>query len=122
MSVPALELDLGAMTTQLQWVAPVLSDDGRGGQQETGVVALSPAYAWVQLEPLSSREVLQVGQQKGAITHRCRMYHHPGVTLRTRALLGSRTFEVISILERGAGSRAVELLLAERTAATGGAS
>ncbi len=117
----ALATNIGERTARIRLVVPSVVSDGRGGETESGVVALSPEYAWASIEPLTSREVLQIGQQKGAISHRCRLPYHAGVTLRTRVLWQGRTFEVVSVINRGEARRELELLLTERTAVTGGA-
>jgi SPP1 family predicted phage head-tail adaptor len=118
--VNALALNIGDLTARVRLVVPVVESDGRGGENETGVLGLTPEYAWASVEPLASREVLQIGQQKGAISHRCRMHFHPGVTLRSRVLWQGRTFEVVSVINRGEARRELELLLTERTVVTGG--
>ena len=59
------------------------------------------AERWASVEGLSSREVLQSGQQQTEITHRVRLRYLAGFTSTMRILWRGRILEVTSLLEHG---------------------
>jgi SPP1 family predicted phage head-tail adaptor len=57
------------------------------------------AERWASVEGLSSREVLQSGQQQTEVTHRVRMRYLDGMTQNMRLLWRGRVLEISSLLE-----------------------
>lgn len=56
---------------------------------------------WASVDGLSSREVLQTGQQQTEVTHRVRMRYVEGLTQQMRISWRGRTLEITSLLEHG---------------------
>ena len=56
---------------------------------------------WASVEGLSSREVLQTGQQQTEVTHRVRMRYVAGMTSSDRLMWRGRVLEISSLLEHG---------------------
>lgn len=56
---------------------------------------------WASVEGLSSREVLQTGQQQTEVTHRVRMRYVEGLTQQMRISWRGRILEITSLLEHG---------------------
>jgi len=59
------------------------------------------AERWASVEGLSSREVLQSGQQQTEVSHRVRMRYLPGLAQTMRLKWRGRTLEITSLLEHG---------------------
>jgi SPP1 family predicted phage head-tail adaptor len=57
------------------------------------------ATVWASVEGVSAREALAAGQQDTTITHRVRLRYLPGLTQRDRFSWGSRTLNIVSLLE-----------------------
>jgi len=57
--------------------------------------------AWASVDGLSSREVLQSGQQRTEITHRVRMRYYAGLTQFMRLSWRGRILQITSLLEHG---------------------
>jgi SPP1 family predicted phage head-tail adaptor len=57
------------------------------------------AEVWASVEGVSAREALAAGQQDTTITHRVRLRYLPGLTQRDRFSWGSRTLNIVSLLE-----------------------
>ena len=55
--------------------------------------------AWASVDGLSSREVLQSGQQQTEVTHRVRLRYVDGLTQQMRLSWRGRTLEITSLLE-----------------------
>lgn len=70
---------------------------------------------WASVEGLSSREVLQTGQQQTEATHRVRLRYVPGLKATMRLLWRGRTLEITSLLEHNNRSEH-ELLCTEAVA------
>jgi SPP1 family predicted phage head-tail adaptor len=58
---------------------------------------------WAQVQPLAVREYLQAQQVEAEITHRIVMRKPSLVTAKDRLIVGSRTFEVVGVMEDAAG-------------------
>ena len=59
------------------------------------------ATRWIALQPLSGNEQLSAMANEGSVTHRVRMRYTDGLKPKMRIVAGSRTFEIMSALERG---------------------
>jgi SPP1 family predicted phage head-tail adaptor len=67
-----------------------------------------PTFTWstfatrfIALQPLSGNEQLIAMANEGSVTHRVRMRYTDGLKPKMRIVVGGRTFEIMSALERG---------------------
>ena len=67
-----------------------------------------PTFTWstfatrfIALQPLSGNEQLSAMANEGSVTHRVRMRYTDGLKPKMRIVVGGRTFEIMSALERG---------------------
>ena len=59
------------------------------------------ATRWIAILPLSGNEQMTAMANEGSITHRVRMRYTDGLKPKMRLISGSRTFEIMSAVERG---------------------
>ena len=57
------------------------------------------ATRWASVEGMSTRELLQMGQQQLEISHRVRLRYLSGLTQGMRLVWRGRTLEIVSLLE-----------------------
>jgi SPP1 family predicted phage head-tail adaptor len=80
---------------------------------ETEETPASVVTLWASVEPLSGRELFLVQQYSSEITHRVRIRYYPGLTPRHQIVFGSRTFNIISIINKEERNIELELLCKE---------
>lgn len=56
------------------------------------------ATVWARVEPLSGRELWQAAQVRPDVSHKVTMRHYPGLSPKHRLKLGSRIFNIDSVL------------------------
>jgi len=71
------------------------------------------AVCWGSLEPLRGREWIQSGLENSEITARFRMRYVSGVAPTMQLYYGSRTFEVVSVIDPDERHRELELMVKE---------
>jgi len=59
------------------------------------------ATRWVSLLPLSGNEAMKAMATQGNVTHRVQMRYTPGLKPKMRLVVEGRTFEIMSVVERG---------------------
>lgn len=59
------------------------------------------ATRWILILPLSGAERVASMQNEGTVTHRVRMRYTPDLKPKMRLVVGNRTFEIDSVVERG---------------------
>jgi SPP1 family predicted phage head-tail adaptor len=59
------------------------------------------ATRWVAILPLSGNEQITALAAEGSITHRIRLRHTSGLKPKMRFTCEGRTFEIMSVVERG---------------------
>jgi SPP1 family predicted phage head-tail adaptor len=59
------------------------------------------ATRWIAILPLSGNEQMTAMAQEGSVTHRVRMRYTSGMKPKMRLVAEGRTFEVMSVVERG---------------------
>ena len=87
-----------------------------GSQGEYGYTPLSfSTYAtvWASVEPLNGRELLSAQQIESETTHRIRLRYLSTVTSEDRISFDSRTFEIVSLINRKEKNWMLELLCKE---------
>jgi SPP1 family predicted phage head-tail adaptor len=68
---------------------------------ETVLSWANSTAAWANVEGVSARESLGMGQQEIGVTHRVRMRYLPGLTQNMRLAWRGRTLDIVSLLEHG---------------------
>jgi SPP1 family predicted phage head-tail adaptor len=59
------------------------------------------ATRWIAIVPLTGNEQMTAMAQEGSVTHRIRMRYTTGMKPKMRLISKGRTFEVMSVVERG---------------------
>lgn len=59
------------------------------------------ATRWIAIVPLTGNEQMTAMAQEGSVTHRIRMRYTTGMKPKMRLISEGRTFEVMSVVERG---------------------
>jgi len=70
------------------------------------------ATRWIAVLPLSGNEAINAMANEASVTHRVRMRYTPGLKPKMRLISESRTFEILSVVERGRREEH-ELMVAE---------
>lgn len=101
---------VGLMRERVEVLSRSVSQDSYGGSGQ----AWTPlGEVWGKVEPLSGRELWQAQQVRPDVTHRVTIRHYPGLTPRHRLKLGTRVFEVQSVLNLEERGRVTECLCVE---------
>ena len=85
-------------------------------QDEYGEVTYTwstAARAWANIEPLAGRELLHAQQVNAELTHRVTMRYMSGVDPTDRIAFGSRTLEVVSVINPDERNKELVLLCKE---------
>jgi SPP1 family predicted phage head-tail adaptor len=72
------------------------------------------ATRWVGIMPLSGSESVSALASQSDVTHKVMLHYTPGLKAKMRLVCESRTFEIMSVVERGYRSEH-ELLVSEVT-------
>ena len=93
------------------WIkGPTHTADGYGGVTTTwGTVTV----CWGALEPLRGREWMESGLENSEISAKYRMRYVSSITPTMQLYYGSRTFEIVSVIDPGERHRELELMLKE---------
>jgi len=86
------------------------SQDSYGAEQETWT---NVATVWAGIEPLRGREYIDAQNATAEVTHRVRIRYQSGITPRMRVSFGSRTFEIVSVINVLERNRELELMCRE---------
>lgn len=70
------------------------ASDGRGGSTQT---PSTQTTAWARIEPLSGRELMQLGALSSTVTHRVTIRYQSGILPKMTITWGSRTFQISSV-------------------------
>ena len=73
------------------------------------------ATRWIAVLPLSGTEQLQAAAAEASVTHRIRMRYTEGLKPKMRLVAEGRTFEIMSVVERGMRREEHELMASEVT-------
>ena len=85
----------------------------QGEYGEVSLVWATDATVWASIEPLSGREMVSAQQQHAETTHRIRLRYTTNVTAESRISFDSRTFEIVSLINRKEMNWMLELLCKE---------
>ena len=90
-------------------------EESQNAVGETVLTWSTFATRWVNVLPLSGTEQLQAAAAEAMVTHRIRMRYTEGLKPKMRLLVDGRTFEIMSVLERGMRREEHELMVSEVT-------
>jgi SPP1 family predicted phage head-tail adaptor len=71
------------------------------------------AAVWASVEPLLGREYFDAQREQADVSHRVRMRYLAGGTHSMRLVLGSRVFEIESVINAGERNRELVLMCRE---------
>jgi SPP1 family predicted phage head-tail adaptor len=71
------------------------------------------ATVWGSIEPLRGREFLEQQREGGEVTTRIRIRHRDGLTPSMRAVWGSHTYDILSVIEVQGRQREIHLMCRE---------
>jgi len=93
------------------WIKqPTHTEDGYGGVTTTwGTVTV----CWGSLEPLRGREWVASGLENSDTTGRFRMRYYAGIDATMQLYFGSRTFEILSVIDPLERHKDMELMVRE---------
>jgi SPP1 family predicted phage head-tail adaptor len=96
----------GLMRHRITIEAPTETQGPDGSFVRTWNAFLS---AWASIEPLTGREYFAAQREQADVSHRIRMRYMDGITHKMRVSIGSRIFEIESVIN--VGERNCELIL-----------
>lgn len=91
-------LPAGLMDTKATIQTPA---EGLNELNEPTLTYSTFATRMIALLPLSGNEQINAMANEASVTHRVRMRYTEGLVPKMRFTVGSRTFEIMSVLERG---------------------
>jgi SPP1 family predicted phage head-tail adaptor len=103
-------LNFGQLRHRVELHSPAVTRDAYGQPKETFT---KYADAWAKVEPLSMKEQVQNEQVMGERTHRITIRFNEDVDRKDRVVFGSRTFEIVSIVNPDERNRVLELISKE---------
>jgi len=103
-------MNAGSLRHRCWLLTPTHAGDGYGTVTTTWGTA---TVCWGSLEPLRGREWIESGMENSEISARFRMRYFAGVAPTMRLSFGSRTFEIVAVLDAGERHRELELMLKE---------
>lgn len=68
---------------------------------------------WAEITPTSGREFMAASGERADVTHKVCVWYGSGVLPRDRILYGTRTFDIISVLDKNEGHRELDLMCRE---------
>lgn len=106
MSVP-----IGEMRHRMSLQAPLESADGGGGVTRTWALV---AEVWGAIRPAAGSESVEADGLRGRVSHEIWIRHRSGVTPEKRFALGTRIFEIRSVIDSGERHRFLRCMVEER--------
>jgi len=108
-----MTLHAGQLRHKVRIFSRTVTRDAMGGTTES---RLHRAWAYAAIEPLSGAERMTAQQLESGITHRVRMRPVDGITPRDCIVFGSRTLEIVDIVDVDSRNRELELTCKEAVA------
>lgn len=100
----------GQLRHQVTVKSPTHASDGMGGVTTTwGTVTV----CWASVEPLRGREWVESHLENADVTGRIIMRYKSGILPTYQVYFGSRTFEVLSVINKDERNREMELMVRE---------
>jgi len=101
---------IGELNKRVSLVYTTRVSDGMGGFTETTVTA---AEIYAAVWPVSAKETIEAGQAAMTITHRVRIRYRAGIRSDWKLKLGSRYFNIVSIIDQNEAHRFLDILCKE---------
>ena len=103
-------MNAGALRHRCWIQEPTFTPDGYGRTTPSrGTVTI----CWGALEPLKGREWIESGLENSEITAKFRMRYFAGIDPTMQLYFGSRTFEIVSVIDPDERHKELELMLKE---------
>jgi SPP1 family predicted phage head-tail adaptor len=100
----------GPMRHRITIESPIETQGSDGSIIQTWDVFMT---AWASIEPLAGREYFAAEREQADISHRIRMRFAGGITHKMRVSIGSRMFEIESVINIGERNRELILMCRE---------
>jgi len=104
---------LGALRHRVTIEAENASPDGAGGLTDPWANPTQVATVWAEVTPLGGGEQLRAMQLEDRVSHRIRMRYRTDVTPQHRFRLGTRTFNIRSVMNESERDRWLTILAEE---------
>ena len=104
-------MNIGALRHQLTIKAINTTEDSYGEVTEDPTT--TECTVWGSIEPLSGRELLLAQQIQATVTHRVRIRYHSGLDPSMQIVFGTRTFDILSIINLEERNRELEIMCRE---------
>ncbi len=98
-------LDFGRLRHRVELHSATTTRDGYGQPKETFA---KYADVWASIEPVTMSEKIKSEQLKGERTHKITIRYNANVDRTDRIIFGSRTFEIVEILNPQERNRIME--------------
>lgn len=102
---------IGELRHRMQLEAPVRTDDGAGGAAVSWALE---AEVWGAMRPLAGSEIVDADRLAGRVTHEIWIRYRAGVTPQMRLVLGTRPFDIRTVLDEEERHRWLRCLVEER--------
>lgn len=109
-------MTIGALRHRVTIEAENGTADGAGGLTNPWANPIQVATVWAKISPLNGGEQLRAMQLEDRVSHRIRMRYRADVTAQHRLRLGTRAFNIRSILNDGERNRWLTILAEEGVA------
>lgn len=105
------KITIGDLRQRLALERPIRTSDGGGGADENWSLV---ATVWAAMKPLTGTERLEAESQAGTVSHEIWMRHRDNVTPEMRFRLGTRLFDVRSVMDVDEKGQFLRCLAEER--------
>lgn len=106
-----MSVSIGELRHRLALQAPLAEDDGGGGVTRTWALV---AEVWGAVRPLSGGEGVAADGLHGSVSHEIWIRYRPDVVPEMRFALGTRLFDIRSVIDSGERHRFLRCLAEER--------
>lgn len=108
-------MKIGPMRRRASLQSPPQETEAQNQYGEVATAWADVAEVWVQVEPLSGKELWQAQQVQADVTHRVTMRYRPGVRPKWRIVYQGRVFNILYVLNLEERNRTLQLLCVEQT-------
>lgn len=103
-------MNIGAMNKRITIQAPPGTQDSYGAESGTWNTV---ATFWANVLSLTGQSLYNANQVNNEVTVKVTMRYLPGILPKFRILFGSRTFEIISVINQVEANKFLELMCKE---------
>lgn len=109
-------MSIGALRHRVTIEAENASPDGAGGLTDPWANPIQVATVWAEITPLTGDERLQAMRLEDRVSHRIRIRYRADVTAQHRLRLGTRIFNIRSVINESERDRWLTVLAEEGVA------